>query len=116
VTAERKPGRWAMARWVWVLLLGISWAGVVDAREWRIKTEQPFCVNRDDVLEYLLVMNVEGFRGKQIPGCTRLKEGLRVTMVNDEEPDQTDKASGLVKIRVVLGRKVLVGYTFADER
>jgi len=105
----------SMGRWVGVILLCVAWAGAADAREWRTRSEQPFCLNRNDVLEYLLVMNAEGFKGKTIPGCATLKTGLRVTMLNDEDSDQPGKTSSVVKIRVVQGRKVRVGYTLADE-
>jgi hypothetical protein len=104
-----------MDRWVGIVLLCVAGADAVDAREWRTRTEQPFCRNRDDVLEYLLVMNVEGFKGKTVAGCATLKAGLRVTMVSDEDAGQPDPGSGVVKIRVVLGRKVLVGYTLVEE-
>jgi len=103
-----------MDRWVRMIVLCVVAAGAADAREWRTRTEEPFCRNRSDVLEYLLVMNVESFKGKAIPGCATLKAGLRVTMVNDEDSDQTPTASGVVKIRVVLGGKALVGYTLVE--
>jgi hypothetical protein len=102
-----------MDRWVGIILLCVAWADAADASEWRTRSEQPFCLNRDDVLEYLLVMNVESFKGKTIPGCATLKVGMRVTMLNDS--DRPGKTSSVVKVRVVQGRKVLVGYTLADE-
>jgi hypothetical protein len=104
-----------MDRWVAIILLSVAGAGAADAREWRTQSEQPFCLNRNDVLEYLLVMNVEGFKRKTIPGCTTLKAGMRVTMLNDEDSNRPGKTSRVVKTRVVQGRKVLVGYTLADE-
>lgn len=105
------PGR----RLVGIMLLGVAWLGAADAREWRTRSEQPFCRNSVDVFEYLLVMNVEGFRGKAIPGCATLKAGLRVTMVNDDDSDQPSRPSGVVKIRVVERGKVLVGYTLTPD-
>lgn len=104
-----------MHRLLGIVLLGAAWAGTADAGEWRTQSEQPFCLNKDDVLQYLLVMNVEGFKGRAVPGCSTLKAGLRVTMVNDEDSDRPGRTSGVIKIRVVLGRKVLVGYTLADK-
>ena len=104
-----------MDRWMGIILLGAAWAGAADAREWRTRSEQPFCLNRDDVYEYLLVMNVEGFKGKTLPGCATLKARLRVTMVNDEDSDPPGRRSGVIKIRVLRDHKVLVGYTLADE-
>jgi hypothetical protein len=68
------------------------------------------------VLEYLVVMNVDGFKGKAIPGCATLKAGLRITTVNDEDSDQPGRPSGVVKIRVVQGGKVVVGYTFTPDQ
>jgi hypothetical protein len=106
----------SMQRLVSLVLLGVAWLGVADAREWRTTSEQPFCRNSNDVLEYLLVMNVEGFKGKAIPGCTTLKAGLRVTTVNDDDSDQSSRPSGVVKIRAVQGGKVLVGYTFTPDQ
>jgi len=104
-----------MGRLVAVILLGTAWAGAADAGQWRTQGEQPFCLNRDDVLEYLLVMNVEGFKGKALSGCATLKAGVRVTTVNDGD-SSAGGDRGFVKIRVVQGRKVLVGYTLTDER
>jgi hypothetical protein len=104
-----------MDRWVGIILLCVAWAGAADAREWRTRSDEPFCLNRDDVLEYLLVMNVEGFKGKTVPGCATLKAGMRVMTLNDEDSGRPGKTSSVVKIRVVQGRKVLVGYTLADE-
>ena len=68
------------------------------------------------MFEYLLVMNVEGFKGKTIPGCARLKAGLRVTIVNDDDSDQPSRPNGVVKIRLVRGGKVLVGYTLTPDQ
>jgi len=104
-----------MDRWMGIILLGAAWAGTADAKEWRTRSEQPFCLNRDDVYEYLLVMNVEGFKGKTLPGCATLKAGLRVTMVNDEASDPPGRSGGVIKIRVARDHKVLVGYTLADD-
>jgi hypothetical protein len=104
-----------MHRLMGIILLGAAWAGAADAREWRTRSEQPFCLNRDDVYEYLLVMNVEGFKGRTIPGCATLKAGLRVTMLIEEDSDRSRRTGGVIKIRVVQDRKVLVGYTLADE-
>ena len=104
-----------MDRLMGIVLLCVA-AVTADAREWRTRTEQPFCRNREDVLEYLLVMNVEGFKGKTLPGCATLKAGLRITRVSDEDAGEPDPANGVVKIRVVLGRKVVVGYTLAEEQ
>jgi hypothetical protein len=104
-----------MHRWIGIILLGAAWAGAAEAREWRTRSEQPFCLNKDDVYEYLLVMNVEGFKGKTVPGCATLKAGLRVTMERDEKSDRPGRTGGVIKIRVVQDRKVLVGYTLADE-
>jgi hypothetical protein len=102
-------------RLVGIMLLGVAWLGTADAREWRTRSEQPFCRNSVDVFEYLLVMNVEGFKGKVIPGCAPLKAGLRVTMVNDDVSDQPSRPSGVVKVRVVQGGKALVGYTLTPD-
>jgi len=104
-----------MNRLLGIVLLGVAWAGTADAGEWRTQSEQPFCLNRNDVLQYLLVMNVEGFKGRVVPGCATLKAGLRVTTVNDEDSDPPGRTSGVVKVRAVQGRKVLVGYTLADK-
>jgi hypothetical protein len=104
-----------MNRWLGIILLGAAWAGMADAGEWRTQSEQPFCLNRDDVLQYLLVMNVESFKGRAVPGCATLKAGMRVTTVNDQDSDRPGRSSGLIKVRVVQGRKVLVGYTLADK-
>jgi hypothetical protein len=97
------------------MLVGSAWLGAADARQWRTTSEQPFCRNSADVLEYLLVMNVEGFKGKAIPGCATLKAGLRITMANDDDSDQPSGPRGIVKIRVVQGGKVLVGYTLTPD-
>ena len=104
-----------MHRLLAIMLLGAAWVGTADAGEWRTQSEQPFCLNRDDVLQYLLVMNVEGFKGRVVPGCSTLKAGLRVTMVNDEDSDRPGRSRGIVKIRLMQGRKSLVGYTLADK-
>jgi len=104
-----------MDRLVAVVVLGAAWAGGADAREWRTQGEQPFCLNRDAVLEYLLAMNVEGFKSKVVSGCATLKAGVHVTTVNDEDSDRPGGTGGVVKIRVVQGRKILVGYTLTDE-
>jgi hypothetical protein len=90
-----------MRRLVGIMLVGSAWLGAADARQWRTTSEQPFCRNSADVLEYLLVMNVEGFKGKAIPGCATLKAGLRITMANDDDSDQPSGPRGIVKIRVV---------------
>jgi hypothetical protein len=103
-----------MKRLLGIILLGAAWAGATDAGEWRTQSEQPFCLNRDDVLQYLLVMNVEGFKGRAVPGCATLKAGLRVTTVNDEDSERPRRTGGVIKVRVVQGRMVLVGYTLAD--
>jgi hypothetical protein len=104
-----------MQRLIGIMLVGVAWLGAAEAREWRTTSEQPFCRNRDDVFEYLLVMNVEGFKGKAIPGCATLKAGLRVAIMNDDASDQPSRPSGVVKIRVVQGGKVLVGYTLTPD-
>jgi hypothetical protein len=104
-----------MNRLLGIILLGAAWAGSADAGERRTQSEQPFCLNRDDVLQYLLAMNVEGFKGRALPGCATLKAGLRVTTVNDEDSERPGRSSGVIKIRVVAGRQVLVGYTLADK-
>ena len=67
--------RCSMHRLLGIILLGAALAGTADAGEWRTQSEQPFCLNRDDVLQYLLVMNVEGFKGRAVPGCSTLKAG-----------------------------------------
>jgi hypothetical protein len=104
-----------MHRWIGIILLGAAWAGAADAKQWRTRSEQPFCLNSDDVYEYLLVMNVEGFKGKTLPGCATLKAGLPVTTLNDEASDRPVRTGDVIKIRVVQDRKILVGYTLADE-
>ena len=103
-----------MDRLLGIVVLGAAWAGAADAREWRTRGEQPFCLSKDDVLEYLLVMNIEGFKHRAVAGCLTLKPGLRVTTVNDQESDRPGRISGVIKIRVVQDRKVRVGYTLAD--
>jgi hypothetical protein len=104
-----------MHRWMGIVLLGAAWAGAADARQWRTRSEQPFCLNRDDIYEYLLVISAEAFKGKTLPGCATLKAGLPVTVLNDEESDRPGRTGGVIKIRVMQDRKILVGYTLVDE-
>jgi hypothetical protein len=61
-------------------------------------------------------MNAEGFKGKAVRGCATLKAGVRVTTVNDEDSERPARTSGVVKIHVVQGRRLRIGYTLTDER
>jgi hypothetical protein len=61
-------------------------------------------------------MNAEGFKGKAVRGCATLKAGVRVTTANEEDSERPAGANGVVKIHVVQGRRLRIGYTLTDER
>ena len=74
---------------------------------------QPMCADQESLFEYMLAaVNQDNQWAQQVKGCTMLKAGLKVVVLEDVPSDS--EIAHVVKIRVFIARgSSAVGYTLS---
>jgi hypothetical protein len=98
-----------MQRALAVILVCLGLVSPASARALRTTGNEVFCANANDLMDFAAAVSTrnEGNEGA-VPGCMKLRRGLRYRVLSDE-PDQPTK----IRVERGLGRGTVEGYTIS---
>lgn len=96
-----------MQRAVAVILVCLGFVSPASARALRTTGNEVFCANANDLMDFAAAVSSKSDESA-VPGCMKLRRGLRYRVLSDE-PDQPTR----IRVERGLGRGTVEGYTIS---